>query len=567
VENNNVENQRLPLDEKIFIFVSVLAVIGFISYLHAYSVMKYYGFIFIFCLMVCIVLRGKFVIVKHNPWLPLLCYSFVSMIFLNRPASIFYFIMILVATLLFSHRLSVKAVCTIQKIFIVVGIVCASCVFLQPFFSTLFYQITDRIHLQSVANLIKFNAQYFVYNGIMGESSYTSIIIIIGLLFLVNTIPYCKRKILVIAISVVMYISIIILGKRNFILAVPVAILSVWLINEYRKNIEHPFDIIYWNRDGIKEYIKANNIFYLNYNLRAGDSIYKKIKGYFIFKKYAEKILKRNDYDGIILLQTIAGVLLRRVIKKYYCKKYILDIRDYTMERNWLFYRIEKDVIEHSAMTVISSEGYKKFLPAFDYILLHNNRELDVNVIKKIRERNKKRNKLVIAFIGFVNYLEQQKKLINTFKNDERFEIRFIGKNADKLKPYCIENKILNVKIEDQFSPENIMSYYSDVDIINNLYGNNTPTLDYALSNKLYFAAELMMPILVCEGTFMEEISLKYGFGYTFNLDDPDACDKLYIYYQNLDWERFQKNCDLFLNKVNEENKMFDEKVKKFLGG
>ena len=64
------------------------------------------------------------------------------------------------------------------------------------------------------------------------------------------------------------------------------------------------------------------------------------------------------------------------------------------------------------------------------------------------------------------------------------------------------------------------------------------------------FAAELGMPILVCRGTYMQKIAEEdYGFGYTFELGDPNACDKLYNYYHNIDWRKFMEKCDLFLQR------------------
>lgn len=335
-------------------------------------------------------------------------------------------------------------------------------------------------------------------------------------------------------------------------------------ITKYIEHIDSYFDIIYWNRDGIKEDSEARNMYNFDFKLRSEDSKFKKIKGYLAFKKYAQRILRENSYDGVILLHTGAGIILNQILKKHYFKKYILDIRDYTLEQNRMFYYIEKKVVNASAITVLSSEGYKSFLPPYNYVVTHNNRPIDETVLTTIRNRNKKRDKLVIAFIGYINYKEQHKKLLRIFKNDKRFELHFIGKEAEKLLPYCKKNDINNVKIVGQFPSENIIDYYKDVDIINNLYGNNTPVLDYALSNKLYFAAELYMPILVCEGTFMEQVSVTQGFGYTVDFNDPDVCNKLYKYYQDIDWRCFTISCDEFLHKVNKQNRDFEIKVKKF---
>lgn len=334
---------------------------------------------------------------------------------------------------------------------------------------------------------------------------------------------------------------------------------------EYMNCMNVDFDILYWNRDDIKENIKAKNLYSFNFQLKAEDSNIKKLKGYWKFKKYASKILSDNNYGGVILLQTAAGILLQQILKKKYYKRYILDIRDYTMEKNKFFYYIERYVINNSNITVISSEGYKSFLPNYNYVIVHNIRTIDKKICTSIRNRNKKKNKLVIGFIGYIHYQEQNKRLLKIFKNDQRFELHFIGKESEKLLPFCEQNNIGNVKLIGQFPPEKILKYYQDVDIIHNLYGNKTPVLDYALSNKLYFAAQLGMPILVCPETFMEKISLEYGFGYTFEMSNLQAVDELYNYYKNIDWQKFLSGCDKFLQKIELDSAHFKKEVTNFL--
>lgn len=336
-------------------------------------------------------------------------------------------------------------------------------------------------------------------------------------------------------------------------------------ISSYIDNINCKFDVIYWDRDGIEEKIGAEEYYRFNYNMSTNNSKFYKLVGYVKFKKYAENILTKNNYERVIILQTSVGILLQKILIKKYSKRYLMDIRDYTFEKNKLFYILEKRIVNKSSITVISSEGYKKFLPPYKYILAHNNRKLDTDKVLYIRKRNKNKNRLVIAFIGNAIYQEQHKKVLNLFKNDNRFEIRYIGKNSEQLIEFCNENNIKNVKIVGRFKAENILDYYNDVDIIDNLYGNNNPYLDYALSNKLYFAAELCIPILVCKDTFMQEVSQKYGLGYTVDLNDLDTPNKLYNYYQNISWTKFKDGCNKFLEVVERDKKIYDEKIKKFI--
>ena len=101
--------------------------------------------------------------------------------------------------------------------------------------------------------------------------------------------------------------------------------------------------------------------------------------------------------------------------------------------------------------------------------------------------------------------------------------------------------------------------------IINNYYGNNSLSLLYALSNKLYYAAIFRKPILVCENTYMAEISQKYGFGLLMDDTDEFCADNLYKKYQSINWEKLNNGCEAFLDKVKKDNEIFEDSIKAFM--
>lgn len=336
-------------------------------------------------------------------------------------------------------------------------------------------------------------------------------------------------------------------------------------IKKYIALINCSFDVIYWDRHNIEENIGAERIFSFKYNMNDSAGKLKKLYGYLKFRKYAVEILENNNYDKIVLLQTSAGIFLQSILLKKYRKKYIVDIRDYTMEDNPIFFAIEEKLIKNSAFAVISSKGYEKFLPAYNYILVHNDIFIDEDVIKKFENKARNKNKIVISFIGLIRFQDQNKKVILKFINDDRFILKFIGKNALLLKNFCEEHNIKNVELIDMFPPEKTLDYYYEADIIYNLYGNNTPLLDYALSNKLYYAAKLKMPILVCPNTYMAEVSEKNGFGIVFDIDKTNAIEKLYETYNSIDWHELNIKSNSFLMEVENDNNLFNNIIKNFL--
>ena len=151
--------------------------------------------------------------------------------------------------------------------------------------------------------------------------------------------------------------------------------------------------------------------------------------------------------------------------------------------------------------------------------------------------------------------------MINLFRNDRRFRLLFAGAGSEDLKLYCQEIGADNVEVLGAFSPSKILDLYSMGDIVNGIYGTNCPELDYALSNKLYFAAELNMPIVCNLRTYMEKVSSEFGFGIGIDMSSPEVKDTLYDYYKSLDWNSLEVGCDRFLQKVALDNHRFDESV------
>lgn len=280
-------------------------------------------------------------------------------------------------------------------------------------------------------------------------------------------------------------------------------------INVYINNLQKLYDIIYWNRDNITENINADMLYPFKHS---SNSYFKKILGYLKFSIYCKNILKKNDYDMIIFLGTIPCILNYFNIFSLNFN-YIIDVRDYTLENNKIFYKIERKCFKNSKAIVISSPAYRLFLPkGYNYLELHNIQKFNYFTSNKTRV-----NPINISYIGTITYLEENKKIIDYFANDNRFKLSFIGKNSEILKKYCEEKNINNVFFKGRFLPDEILNYYKDTDVILNAYGNHNPKLDYALSNKLYFATYLHLPIIVNKDTYMETISKELGIGMTFS--------------------------------------------------
>jgi len=117
----------------------------------------------------------------------------------------------------------------------------------------------------------------------------------------------------------------------------------------------------------------------------------------------------------------------------------------------------------------------------------------------------------------------------------------------------------------DRFSPEETAGFYMNCDIVNNLYGNHNRYLDYALSNKLYYGAQFNIPVLVSPNTYSCSVAERYGIGFSWQVDEEKAADKLYEKYMAFDHKKMKISSQLFLDSVVKDNLCFKRMIQKFL--
>lgn len=337
-------------------------------------------------------------------------------------------------------------------------------------------------------------------------------------------------------------------------------------VNAIIENENH-CDLIYWDRDavdgkndGLNDCTKHS----FQYKLTERSSRIDKLLGYIKATNYIKDTIKENNYDGLIFLQTHAAVFCNSILQEKYKGKYIIDIRDYTLENIKIFYNTECKAIASAYSTVISSPAYKNFLPNGDFVVAHNYTPFLSEKVEEIRGNRKHDGPINISFIGTIRFLEMDKKILRRFANDTRFSINYFGRGAEILENFCEENNISNVKFHGSFIPEQTLEFYKQTDMINNLYGNHNRFLDDALSNKLYHSGQLHIPILVCPETYMEEVSIKYHMGFVFDVENINDPNKLFNWYNSLDFAKLDKGCDEFIQRVVKDNEMFYQMCKKF---
>lgn len=340
-------------------------------------------------------------------------------------------------------------------------------------------------------------------------------------------------------------------------------------VRRYVKLAQCPYDFIYWDRNGTNDDIGADLTF--RYRRAVDDSapklqrVHDKLLGYVGFRRYATRMLRERDYSCVVALTGNCAVMIADVLLQKYPGRYVVDIRDYWREDFVPYHELEQRLIRSSGHTVISSPAYEQFLCEHDYLLMHNSQRIDESVRSSFRGPHML--PLTIACVGTAKNLEYDRKVLAYFANDDRFELKFIGRGYGALQACRDELGARNVVVEDAFCMSQTMEKYAGADLVLNMYGNHSPYWDYALSNKLYFAAQLGLPILVCPDTEMARMAQEYDLGLAVDLDDPGCKDAICHLFDDDACECRAAGIEAFMARVESDNARTDAALAQLLNG
>lgn len=320
------------------------------------------------------------------------------------------------------------------------------------------------------------------------------------------------------------------------------------------------YDVIYLNRHPeLKEEINESYI-PISWIGKDDHNLFSKALTAAFYPIKVKKILKKKQYDFIFVLTTMPGVFLADFLRHNYSGKYLFDIRDYTKEYIKVYFNAEKRVVQNSAINVVSSPDYTRFLPKADYYICHNlNLPTNQNGVEKFEKAPGKR--IVIAYVGNIQYVEYCMKLIRLVEKDDRFEFHFYGPEGGTLELTDYVNRLQNARIsmKGRFKPEEKKKIFESSDIIFNCYGNENDIVRYAISNKYYDAAYYRRPLMVSPNTTMARLTGKYA--YPFNFDKENSLDSLYEWYYRIEPAAFDNYCYCVVHQSIEDNSRLEKTI------
>lgn len=289
----------------------------------------------------------------------------------------------------------------------------------------------------------------------------------------------------------------------------------------------------------------------------------KNIIDYIKYCDFIKDKLENLKFDLIIICGIPIVWILSFYLQILNNVKYIIDIRDY--HKIIKFISIKK-IINNSAITVLSSPGFKEWLPKYDkYIINHNTQIENISSLENpnsfISDENVK-----ISYIGSIRDYKVNIELIDSLKNNCKINLFFHGDgevNID-IENYIKRHNIKNVFITGRYYKEDESIFYQKSDLINVIIPNNEINSKTLLPNRLYNALLFGKPLITLDGTYLAKQIEKYKIGIVINSLNNVEYDILeYIkYFDKKNYENGRLN---FIRDVIRDNIEFENTIEKLV--
>lgn len=342
-------------------------------------------------------------------------------------------------------------------------------------------------------------------------------------------------------------------------------------LNFYLENIDaskNDIHLLYWNRDLNEEDLsKFPDIKFYEFRCYQEDDVSKfsKISSFIKYRKFAKSVIQKGNYDFVIVLHSLTGVLIADILKRKFKNKFIFDYRDSTYESFAPFKKIIGGLVKNSKATFVSSDGFRKYLPDSERYKTFTSHNLLTDSLLHRDEKilnGTKSDKIRIAFWGFIRHEEINREIIRKIAVDSRFELHYYGREqqtAINLKKFAKEISAQNVFFHGEYKPEDRYEFVRNTDIIHNIYCDGNTLL--AMGNKYYDGTVFSLPQLCMKGSFMGECAVKAQIGIECDPYSEMFTDDVYVYYKDLDKKDFLNNCNFEIERILKEINLDKSKI------
>ena len=311
--------------------------------------------------------------------------------------------------------------------------------------------------------------------------------------------------------------------------------------------------LIYWQRDTDLDAPLPDGVTGHAFAHAMSDALplRKKLPGILGYGRFAQKVLRQIQPDFLILLHSTTALSIYPVLMRRYKKRYIFDYRDVTYETIRLYRRMVANVVQHSALSFTSSDGFRPFLPSCPHLLTSHNLLIS-SLQQRQTEAKPPHSPIRIAFWGLLRHIAVNRTLIEKLGGDTRFELHYYGRAQGKMRTLMEEStaRYANVFFHGEYTAADLPAMAAQTDLVHNIYGDADRTASIAMGNKYYDSLIFAVPQLCMEGSLMADLCRQKGIGLACDPNEIDFADRLYAYYTNLDRPTFAACCDAELTRI-----------------
>ena len=329
-------------------------------------------------------------------------------------------------------------------------------------------------------------------------------------------------------------------------------------------------ELIYWDRDGKPDAevpAQISRAYKFEAFLEEQLPFKKKLKFFAKYRAFALKVLRQNRYDRIVVLQNTPGLTLLDYLSLHYKGRYLVDFRDFSYEYIPVYRKLVARLSDKAACTFVSSNAFRKVLSDQTKVYtIHNYLE---DSLKHIGLRNaapRDREVLRVSYWGLVRQVEINKRVMDALGNDPRFELHYYGRmqqDGRDMEEYAQSKRYQNVFFHGPYTPPERYGFAADTEILHNLYDLVHRTAN-AMGNKVYDGVIFEIPQICTEGSYMGDVITERQVGIEVDPADPRLADRLWDYYQGLDWPAFRKNCETARELVFAEQSAAKQRLMQF---
>lgn len=322
------------------------------------------------------------------------------------------------------------------------------------------------------------------------------------------------------------------------------------------------YDVLYRYHEAAPEGVAANEFCFFEVGKEeAFDSFFTSFR----YKKFILAILQEKNYDRIIVISTELALLLKKQLHTYYEHRYLFDYRGYTFEKFLPYKKAVDKLIEDSLFSTVSSHGFLDFISGNKKIIL--NHSILGEKSSEPPQDIKDKAVLNIGYIGKVRCDDENCILLSKLKNEFRYQLWYMGKpvTENRLDSFCTANGITNASFVGKFMNAHKKELYKNMDIINAVFSDDTPSDSHMLPARLYDACLLKKPIIASKNTFLGEIVEQYNIGLAIDIEHDDILMLLNEYVESFDIEEFNAGCEEFLADVKIDEDSFASAMRQFI--